>query len=142
MAQHWHDAFVKARANLPLCDIAVCPCPIRSFATEMRFPRYIRFAPDSDPGSDVTGCIERAISGSRISSPPEFIDEYCDQHIYRLVASTPSGGSRLSMMIAALTLLPYGERIEIDKLRIVWMGIAVKLSAAMNVHQGLHAPSI
>jgi hypothetical protein len=34
------------------------------------------------------------------------------------------------------------ERIEIDELRIVLIGIAMEPSAAMNVHQGLHTPSI
>ena len=39
-------------------------------------------------------------------------------------------------------LLPRGERIEIDQLRIVLFGIAMESSAAMNVHQGLHPPGI
>src|SRR6266404_8208165 len=39
-------------------------------------------------------------------------------------------------------LLPCGERIEIDELRVVRIGIAIELSAAMNVHQGLHTPGI
>jgi len=37
---------------------------------------------------------------------------------------------------------PGGERIEIDELRIVVMGIAMEPSAAMDVHQGLHTPGI
>jgi hypothetical protein len=43
--------------------------------------------------------------------------------------------------LGALLLLR-GERIEIDELRIVVMGIAIEPSAAMNVHQGLHTPGI
>src|SRR6266481_3926327 len=35
-----------------------------------------------------------------------------------------------------------GERIEVDEVRIVWMRIAIEVSAAMNVHQGLHTPGI
>src|SRR5260370_17906031 len=48
-----------------------------------------------------------------------------------------------SRNIGSGTLLPArGERIEIDELRIVRIGIAIELSAAMNVHQGLHTPGI
>src|SRR5258708_31263324 len=39
-------------------------------------------------------------------------------------------------------LLPCGERIEIDELRVVRIGVAIELSAAMNGHQGLHTPGI
>jgi hypothetical protein len=35
-----------------------------------------------------------------------------------------------------------GDRIEIDELRIVRMGISIQLSAAMNLHQGLHTLGI
>src|SRR5258707_13617686 len=48
-----------------------------------------------------------------------------------------------SRNIGSGTLLPAcGERIEIDELRIGRIGIAIELSAAMNVHQGLHTPGI
>src|SRR5947199_7934713 len=49
---------------------------------------------------------------------------------------------RLRNIGSGALLFPCGERIEIDELRIVWMGIAVELSAAMDVHQGLHTPGI
>jgi hypothetical protein len=34
------------------------------------------------------------------------------------------------------------ERIEVNELRIVLLGIASEASAAMNVYQGLHTPGI
>jgi hypothetical protein len=46
-----------------------------------------------------------------------------------------------NICLGALLLL-CGERIEIDDLRIVLMGIAIGPSAAMNMHQGLHTPGI
>jgi hypothetical protein len=59
-------------------------------------------------------------------------------------------GNRLPIMIpwrsrhiglGALFLL-CGERIEINELRIVLIGIAMDPSAAVNVYQGLHASGI
>jgi hypothetical protein len=43
--------------------------------------------------------------------------------------------------LGALLLL-CGDRIEINELRIVLMGIAIDPSAAVNVYQGLHTPGI
>ena len=37
---------------------------------------------------------------------------------------------------------PSCERIEIDKLRIFVIGVAMEPSAAVHVHQGLHTPGI
>src|SRR5258708_30260591 len=48
-----------------------------------------------------------------------------------------------SRNIGSGALLPArGQRVEIDELRIVPIGVALELSAAMNVHQGLHTPGI
>jgi hypothetical protein len=43
--------------------------------------------------------------------------------------------------LGALLLL-CGERIEIDDLRIVLMGLVIGPSAAMNMHQGLYTSGI
>ena len=54
--------------------------------------------------------------------------------------STPASARSRNIGLGAL--LPCGERIEIDELRIVVIGFATEPSAAMNVHQGLHTPGI
>jgi hypothetical protein len=97
----------------------------------------------------VARCLEPAISGSRISSTPDFIDGYCDQSTLVAWSLDPScwaiacrSLSLRSSNISLGALLLCGERIEIDELRIVLTGIASKPFAAMNVHQGLHTPGI
>jgi len=57
------------------------------------------------------------------------------------IACRPLSPRSRNIGLGALLLL-CGERIEIDELRIVRIGIAVEPSAAMNVHQGLHTPGI
>jgi hypothetical protein len=92
-----------------------------------------------------------AISGSRISWSPDFVDGHCDQSTLIVWSpERPLDGQppvdhyhcAHATSAWALSFLLSSKRIEIDELRIVLMGIALESSAAMNVHQGLHTPGI
>jgi hypothetical protein len=58
------------------------------------------------------------------------------------IEACPCPSPRSRNIGSGTLLVACGERIEIDELRIVWIGIAIELSAAVHVHQGLHTPGI